>query len=140
MLYLLIIISVVIFLVLYKLNKSGQKIHKYFEEAIQTFLDHDDKTAYLAAMAAAKTASSYARKQYVKFIQRLLFQLKVENETRKIGEKEKALRELIQEIGKKDWSVEDAREERRFLEKINKEYADALSRSDPTIFQRRYQK
>ena len=48
------------------------------------------------------------------------------------------LEELASEIGEKDWTVTDATSDRVELAKMDKGFAYALDRADPSVFEKRY--
>ena len=58
------------------------------------------------------------------------------------GEKEiiykHRINNLIKEITRKDWTIKDIFQSKLALREINKDYARALDKFDPTIFEKRY--
>jgi len=119
--------------------KGGTGVDRYFYSAVLTWLKYSDENARLAALAAAKVASPNAQEDYKgKLIVISTYLRTAEEANSEQIKNAELLFNLYREISSKNWTVEDAKEERKKLFGAEPEYAQALNKFDPSVFAKRY--
>ena len=132
-----ILIIVFVTFILWLLNRGGEHVNEYFYKAVQVWLLQNDENARIAALAAVKTASPHAQRDCVGKLRVIHFELSAQKHPDKL-KKARLLKDFIDEIKTKVWTVEEATKERETLYKAEPEYASALNKYDSTVFIRRY--
>ena len=122
-----------------KLVRSGGRINEYFSNAVRVYLWLQEEDARHAAITAARTASSSQRELMARYLDELDGDLSPFTEkVPELNEISKCITQMVHEISAKDWTIMDIKEAKEVLEQYNKEYLEALNRSDPTVFSKRY--
>ena len=109
-------------------SRHYQAVNQYFLWAAQLYMKTNREDDKLAAITAAKMASSEQRKGMVDFLDVVCSGDYDSNKKRA----------LQQEITAKDWDRADVMRAKKELGKVNKTYLDVLERDDETFFHRKY--
>jgi hypothetical protein len=113
------------------LMKQGGKVGIYFTNAVRVWTVYGNSDARLAALTAAKVANKTMRSKMKSYLGLVGMSDLFYGEDDEIAK-------LSREISEKDWNTQDAMKAKNELESVNPEYASALDRSDPSIFEKKY--
>ena len=121
----------------------AERINDYFANAVRAYAFKEDESARCAAFAAAKVASKKQRDSMALYLSSMKSDFNYSDQTDKYHSEtiaiiSRRLVDLKRDIETKDWDLDDIREEKERLSKIDPEYLDSLNRADPTIFIRKY--
>jgi hypothetical protein len=119
----------------------ARKINDYFANAVRVYILTGEENAQCAASAAAKVAGRKQRKSMTDYLYGMAGDF-LDSYPQKDDGKLVAMRllSLKEEIEEKDWDLEDIKEEKAKLFKVDPEYCLALDRADPNVFVRRHPK
>lgn len=137
-----IVIMIVILVVAYlalRLIAAGGRVLEYFDNAVKAYVWLEDEEAGLAALAAAKTASSEHRAKMVAHLR--VASAGLEYWIAKVPEFRRAIERVDKfaaAISEKVWTTRDAAEAQSQLEKVSPDYSDGLKKSNPSVFVIRY--
>lgn len=133
----LIALGGIVVYVLRRMSRHGGRITKYFENAVTVYIWLGEEDARIAAITAAKVAAKKQRKAMAGYL-KLHAELSEISNIPEAQESIRALRELIDGIEAKEWSVQDTMKAKDQLEAYNPEYLKALNRADDGVFSRKY--
>jgi hypothetical protein len=123
--------------ILKELLSHADRINDYFRNAVRVWIFAHEESARKASLSAAKVAADLQRQSMVNYLLGMSTDL-----SKEMGDEAapicRLLKELVSDICEKDWTVADATFDRVELAKMDKEFADALDRADPRIFEKRY--
>ena len=135
----IIVVALIVLIFVAKMIAKGGKVTEYFENAIKVYLWLDDTSAGVAALTAAKTAAAAQRDAMITHLMQLSGQFtQLIDKIPELQAFKARLKKLSQEIGAKDWTIQDVREAKRELGEVSPKYLEALNRSDPSVFVSRY--
>ena len=135
----IIVVALIVLIFVAKMIAKGGKVTEYFENAIKVYLWLDDTSAGVAALTAAKTAAAAQRDAMITHLMQLSGQFtQLIDKIPELQAFKARLKKLSQEIGAKDWTIQDVQEAKRELGEVNLKYLEALNRSDPSVFVSRY--
>jgi len=135
----IIVVALIVLIFVAKMIAKGGKVTEYFENAIKVYLWLDDTSAGVAALTAAKTAAAAQRDAMITHLMQLSGQFtQLIDKIPELQAFKARLKKLSQEIGAKDWTIQDVQEAKRELGEVNLKYLEALNRFDPSVFVSRY--
>lgn len=135
----IIVVALIVLIFVAKMTAKGGKVTEYFENAVKVYLWLDDTSAGVAALTAAKTAATAQRDDMITHLMQLSGQFtQLIDKIPELQAFKARLKKLSQEIGAKDWTIQDVREAKRELGEVSPKYLEALNRSDPSVFVSRY--
>jgi hypothetical protein len=133
------LIALIVLIFVAKMIAKGGKVTEYFENAVKVYLWLDDISAGVAALTAAKTAAAAQRDAMIAHLMQLSGQFaQLIDKIPELQVFKARLEKLSQEIGVKDWTIQDIREAKTELGEVSPKYLEALNRSDPSVFVSRY--
>ncbi|TSC72622.1 MAG: hypothetical protein G01um101438_339 [Parcubacteria group bacterium Gr01-1014_38] len=133
----LIVVGGIVLYALRRMFRHGGRITKYFENAVTVYIWLGEEDARIAAVTAAKVAAKRQRKLMAGYL-KLHAELSEISIIPEAQESIQTLRELIDDIEAKEWSIRDIMKAKDKLEASNPEYLRALNRADSGIFPRKY--
>ena len=135
----IIVVALIVLIFVVKMIAKGGKVTEYFENAVKVYLWLDDTSAGVAALTAAKTAATAQRDDMITHLMQLSGQFtQLIDKIPELQAFKARLKKLSQEIGAKDWTIQDVQEAKRELGEVNLKYLEALNRFDPSVFVSRY--
>lgn len=134
-----IIIAVIITIVLIWSNRQGLGVNDYFRYAVRVWIFIKREDAKIAALAAAKVADVKLRESMLNFLSAMASDFEKMFPNQPEWERHRGrLLKLAEEITARNWTIQDAAEEKNRLSQINPEYLKALNKADAKVFIRQY--
>jgi hypothetical protein len=134
---------VLIAAVLLRMRGQAKRINDYFCNAVRVYAFTGAQDAGIAALAAAKVAAGTQRNSMVAYLRGIASDVQdmseSEPELRPIADQfVEAASHLEKDITVKDWKISDIREQKVELGKANLDYLNALNKTDPSVFERKF--